>query len=125
MRLKNSADSITISEKFFSGKFGSLVVYSTEPAEGDLSVQDIGLQLCKHIIGMNPVKVGVLGVDNPVEDIDEEGVMINQEFLLDSSLTVGQFLQGCRTKVLHFNRFACGESIRRDVLESEKIPACQ
>ena len=43
------------------GKFGSMVVLSrSKSPDNQLSAEDLGRQLCQHIVGMNPKTIGSL-----------------------------------------------------------------
>lgn len=59
--------------------------------------------------GMNPTKIGDPNVDQPIKSVDDESVMIYQEFLLDPSLTVQQLLIDSQAEILDFARFEMGE----------------
>ncbi|XP_015440516.1 PREDICTED: elongation factor Ts, mitochondrial [Dufourea novaeangliae] len=96
------------------GRYGALVALKSKERTPVL-----GMQLCQHIIGMNPVKIGDLSVDEPNDDVDEESVMLYQDFLLDSSMSVQQLLQAEETEVIDFARFEMGEILES---ETEKQP---
>ena len=103
------------------GRYGSLVTFS----QGDTAVDDklgpaeLGRQLGQHIVGMNPQGVGTVreeseqGSEN-TEKQEEENMMIHQEFLLEPSLTVNEFLQQNSASVIDFARFQCGEDLGED-----------
>lgn len=92
------------------GKYGSIVAYKSA---GDLAGNAV-LQknICQHIIGMNPSKVGIAEIDKPSEDKDEEKCLIHQEYLLDPTMTVGELFTENALEIVDFNRFECGENIR-------------
>ena len=60
---------------------------------------------------MNPLKIGEEGKDIPVKNSDDEKCMIFQEYLLDPSQTVAQFLSDAGVSVVDFARFECGEEL--------------
>lgn len=60
---------------------------------------------------MNPAKIGVRGEDEPMENKDEESVMIYQDFLIDPSVTVEQLIEDVGINIIDFIRFECGEQI--------------
>jgi elongation factor Ts len=60
---------------------------------------------------MNPSKIGVVGEDVPACNADEEKCMIYQEYLLDPSQTVSQFLADSGVSLINFTRFECGEEL--------------
>ncbi|XP_043287705.1 elongation factor Ts, mitochondrial isoform X4 [Venturia canescens] len=87
------------------GKYGAILAYKS--AKDDL----LGTQLCQHIIGMNPQKIGQPEIDIPAQNADDETAMIYQEYLLDPSLTVQQVLIDSQAEILDFGRFEVGENI--------------
>ena len=111
-------------KKFQMGKYGSIVdMVQTDGADKPTTkLQDLGGQLCQHIVGMNPKTLGQASDDGDikVDKVDagleakeevEEDVLLKQDFLLDSSMTVGQLLCLNGAKVNGFVRFACGEEV--------------
>ncbi|KAL1124014.1 hypothetical protein AAG570_001784 [Ranatra chinensis] len=94
------------------GKYGALVSYRA--SSHDSQIQEVAKQICQHIVGMNPVKIGVSGTDEPVENKDEETVMLHQDFLLDPSVTVGQLLTDMGIEIVDFVRFECGEPLNAE-----------
>lgn len=60
---------------------------------------------------MNPAKVGDPKVDEPYDNVDDEPVMLYQEFLLDPNLSIQQLLQSEQIEVLDFVRFEMGETL--------------
>lgn len=105
------------SNKTLFGKYGALVSFkqvlpgSMEETVAKLPVEQLGRLLCQHIIGMNPSKIGVAGEDIPACNSDEEKCMIYQEYLLDPSQTVAQFLAESGVLLVDFVRFECGEQL--------------
>ncbi|XP_031838555.1 elongation factor Ts, mitochondrial [Nomia melanderi] len=91
------------------GRYGALVAIKS-----DEECSTLGLQLCQHIIGMNPIKIGDPNVDEPHVDIDEESCMLYQEFLFDSSVSVQQLLQSKNTEIVDFARFEMGEVVETE-----------
>ncbi|CAK9799399.1 Elongation factor Ts, mitochondrial [Anthophora quadrimaculata] len=88
------------------GRYGALVAIKSNKNK-----EVLGMQLCQHIIGMNPVKIGDPKVDEPFDNIEDEPVMLYQEFLLDPSLSIQQLLQSEQIEVLDFARFEIGETM--------------
>lgn len=75
--------------------------------------------------GMDPQKIGNPSVDEPNDNVDDETCMIYQEFLLDSSLSVQELLQGAQAEVVDFARFEVGEELDEPTLESlENFQTC-
>ncbi|CAB0035336.1 unnamed protein product [Trichogramma brassicae] len=92
--------------KVLYGKYGALLAFKTQD-----NPIELGKQLCQHIIGMNPTKVGNPEVDEPAQSSDDEATLIHQEFILDPSIKVQQLLDETNTQILDFARFEMGESI--------------
>ncbi|KAJ8670548.1 hypothetical protein QAD02_001807 [Eretmocerus hayati] len=88
------------------GKYGALLAFKTTEDH-----ELIGKQLCQHIIGMNPTKIGDPDVDEPNANSNNETTLIHQEFLLDASITVRELLTETNTQILDFARFEMGEMI--------------
>lgn len=100
---------LTTSTNVHLGKYGSIVAYKSA---GD-SIENSVLQknICQHIVGMNPSKVGIADVDKPNDDKDDEKCLIYQEYLLDPTVTVGQLTAENALEIVDFIRFECGENI--------------
>ncbi|XP_014467794.1 PREDICTED: elongation factor Ts, mitochondrial [Dinoponera quadriceps] len=103
------------------GKYGALVAVKTKESDNIL-----GTQLCQHIIGMDPQKIGNPQVDEPHNNMDEETCMIYQEFLLDPSLSVQELLENAQTEVVDFARFEMGEELDEPTSEPtlESVQTC-
>ncbi|XP_067001413.2 elongation factor Ts, mitochondrial isoform X2 [Anabrus simplex] len=91
------------------GKYGAVVAFKATGAPGN--IKDAGQQLSQHIVGMNPLKIGSPGEDIPNSNPDEESCLIHQDFLLDPTLRVGDWLGDTGISVLDFTRFQCGEQV--------------
>ncbi|OAD54003.1 Elongation factor Ts, mitochondrial [Eufriesea mexicana] len=87
------------------GRYGVLVALKS-----DENKEILGMQLCQHIIGMNPVKIGDTKVDIPTDNVDDELTMLYQEFLFNPSLCIQELLQTEQVEVLDFVRFEMGEN---------------
>ncbi|BFZ22106.1 hypothetical protein BsWGS_25145 [Bradybaena similaris] len=122
------------------GKYGAIVEMKQKNKDDEpvLSLTDLGSHLCQHIVGMNPRIIGdyVPKEPNPQganvtekedsgyssdgssdteissqnEDNDEDK-LLQQDFLLDNSMTVGELLSLNGVEVSHFLRYACGEEL--------------
>lgn len=90
------------------GKYGSIVAFKLNNAE---IPADIPKKICQQVIGMNATKIGNIEKDVPSKDKDEEPCLIYQEYLLDPSKRVDEFLTENNIDVLDFQRFECGEEI--------------
>lgn len=87
------------------GKYGALVM--CKPNDNCKSnVTELGRRLGQHVVGMSPLTMGSLEDES---DGDTETRMLAQPFLLEPSLTVGQYLQPHDVEVLDFVRYECGE----------------
>lgn len=100
------------------GKYGSLVLCDedlseTLPTDRPVLLEELGRQLCMHVVGMNPQSIGVI-TDNPSEDSENEVKLIHQDFMLDTNLRVLDVLQQNGAKVLDFVRFECGEVLSEE-----------
>ncbi|XP_050580056.1 elongation factor Ts, mitochondrial [Bombus affinis] len=100
------------------GRYGAFVVLKSDKKKNIL-----GMQLCQHIIGMNPTKIGDVKVDQPHDNVDDEPVMLYQEFLFDPSISIQQLLQSEQTEILDFVRFEMGETLK-DRQELDSVETC-
>nr|XP_045007889.1 elongation factor Ts, mitochondrial isoform X2 [Jaculus jaculus] len=86
------------------GKYGALVICET--SEQSTNLKDLGRRLGQHVVGMAPLSVGSLD-DEPGGE--GETKMLSQPYLLDPSITLGQYVQPQGVSVVDFVRFECGE----------------
>lgn len=103
--------------QYSAGKYGALLVYK-QPDD----VEDIGRQICQHIVGCAPQKIGDKEKDEPVQNSDDETCLIFQEYLLDPSYTVEEVLEQNKVQVLDYVRFSCGENVEANMPGVEKQP---
>ncbi|XP_044533371.1 elongation factor Ts, mitochondrial [Gracilinanus agilis] len=89
------------------GKYGALVICQTTEEKPNL--QDVGRRLGQHVVGMAPLSVGSVD-DEPGGE--EETKMLAQPYLLDPSITLGQYVKPLGVLVVDFLRFECGEDLR-------------
>lgn len=94
----------TINENVFYGKYGAVVALKAPGPIGD-----VAKNLCQHIVGMNPKRIGKVGVDEANADSENEECLIHQEFVLDPSKTVAELLQENQIELLDFHRFGCDD----------------
>ncbi|XP_023590294.1 elongation factor Ts, mitochondrial isoform X2 [Trichechus manatus latirostris] len=87
------------------GKYGALVICETSEQKANL--EDLGRRLGQHVVGMAPLSVGSLD-DEPGGETETK--MLSQPYLLDPSITLGQYVQPQGVSVVDFVRFECGES---------------
>ncbi|KAJ3654426.1 hypothetical protein Zmor_013615 [Zophobas morio] len=90
------------------GKIGAIVALK-QLASKEIDLDKVGKELCQHIVGMNPKKIGTLS-DKPAKDKEEETCLIHQEFLLDDNVTVKEILDEHEIDIVDFKRFECGEN---------------
>lgn len=99
------------------GRYGALVALKSNKKN-----ETLGMQLCQHVIGMNPIKIGDTSIDKPSEDSNNENVMLFQEFLLDPTLSVQQLLQNEQAEIVDFARFEMGEVLEnKESLDSIEV----
>ncbi|XP_076776512.1 elongation factor Ts, mitochondrial [Arvicanthis niloticus] len=94
------------------GKYGALVVCETPEQTSNL--EEVGRRLGQHVVGMAPLSVGSLD-DEPGGETETR--MLPQPYLLDPSITLGQYVQPQGVTVVDFVRFECGET--EQVAEAE------
>lgn len=97
------------SDKVAFGKFGCIVALK-QTVPKDVNLDDVGKELCQHIVGMNPQRIGSIN-EEPNKNKDEETSLIHQEYLLDEDVTVKEYLNECGIEVVDFKRFQCGENL--------------
>uniref|UniRef100_A0A1B0DH25 Translation elongation factor EFTs/EF1B dimerisation domain-containing protein n=1 Tax=Phlebotomus papatasi TaxID=29031 RepID=A0A1B0DH25_PHLPP len=91
---------------FAFGKFGAIVAFRRIDTPQDLMLER---RICQHIVGMNPKKIGKKNIDIANVNADNEDILIYQEYIADTSKTVGEVLDESRLQVLNYTRFECGE----------------
>lgn len=92
------------------GTYGALVhLVPTSRAEfGEPNeISSLGRKLCQQVVAMNPkvVNIGDSGTEDPSQ------VLVSQEFMFDSSITVGELLLKSGVEVVNFVRYALGETL--------------
>ena len=100
------------------GRYGAFVVLKSDKRK-----EALGRQLCQHVIGMNPIKIGDARLDQPCDNVDDESVMLYQEFLFDPTLSIQQLLQSEQAEVLDFIRFEMGETLENKQ-ELDSVETC-
>lgn len=96
------------------GKFGAIVALQQQQQQIDsdaTAVAEIQRNICQHIVGMNPQRIGNAEVDKPAESKDDEVCLIWQEYLLEPSMTVGELLAENNMNIVDFHRYECGEVV--------------
>ncbi|XP_041972176.1 elongation factor Ts, mitochondrial isoform X2 [Aricia agestis] len=102
---------------YSSGKYGALLAYRQSN-----EMEDIGKQICQHIVGCAPLKIGDKDKDKPASNTDDETCLIFQEYLLDPSYTVGEVMEQNKVEIVDFIRFSCGEVVEANMPGVEKQP---
>ena len=87
------------------GKYVALVVLKKghQATEND-DMKKLATGLAQHVVGMRPSFI-----DKDENDSDAELALLNQEYLLDGSVTVRKLLDKCNAMVIDFVRYQCGE----------------
>ncbi|XP_063149859.1 elongation factor Ts, mitochondrial isoform X1 [Candoia aspera] len=88
------------------GKYGAVVICSSSDQDQKLDVTELGWRLAQHVVGMAPLSVGSLE-DEPGDE--SETKMLAQPYLMEPTISLGQYLQPTGVSVLDFVRFECGE----------------
>lgn len=97
------------------GKYGAIVAFECQNSDTQPPL-NIQRNICQHIVGMKPIKIGVIDVDEPNEVKDDEVCLIHQEYLLDPDVVVKDILIENNLKVIDFQRFECGENLEEQSL---------
>eukprot|EP00112_Aurelia_sp_Birch-Aquarium-sp1_P010092 Seg2173.3 transcript_id=Seg2173.3/GoldUCD/mRNA.D3Y31 product="Elongation factor Ts mitochondrial" protein_id=Seg2173.3/GoldUCD/D3Y31 len=86
------------------GKYVALVVLKqSDQANENDEIKTLATGLAQHVVGMKPSFI-----DKDENDDDAELALLNQEYLLDGSVTVRKLLNKSNTKVIDFVRYQCG-----------------
>lgn len=102
------------------GKYGAIVAFKSTNNNSEPPI-NIQRNLCQHIVGMKPQKIGVLDVDEPNESKDDEICLIHQEYLLDPDVTVRDVLVEQNLEIIDFQRFECGENLENDSTADDDV----
>ncbi|ESO06593.1 hypothetical protein HELRODRAFT_123857, partial [Helobdella robusta] len=97
------------------GKYGALVILFME--KKILTKEELGRQLCQHIVGMNPKCIGydTSNSTNPkIPEPDDEVRMIYQEYMLDTNYKVIDVLDHNNVTIVDYVRIECGEDIEKE-----------
>jgi len=99
------------------GRFGGIVLFKQLPISPETqiselpSLQEVGYELAKQVVGMNPEKVGNKEEDKPNEDPDSESILIYQDCISNPNVTAGEYMEQNHVQLVDFHRFQCGEPI--------------
>ncbi|KAJ7317756.1 hypothetical protein JRQ81_003918 [Phrynocephalus forsythii] len=98
------------------GKYGALVICKASAESPKSECKEVGWRLGQHVVGMAPLSVGSTD-DEPGGD--SETKMLAQPFLLDPSISLGQYILPTGVSVLDFVRFECGEDA--ESMDSQEV----
>lgn len=105
------------------GRLGGLVAIK-QIIPKDIDLRTVGKELCQHVVGMAPKRIGG-DSDQISKDVDEEECLIHQEFLADNSLLVSDVLAANGIEVVDFKRFECGETVQAVGEPLDMVETCQ
>lgn len=88
------------------GRFGAILAYKSQ---NDENSDKISRQICQHIVGINPKKIGS-DKDEPNKSADDETCLIYQDFVMDEGFKVGEIMKEYGIDVIDFKRIECGEN---------------
>lgn len=85
------------------GTYAALLHMISDDSESSINLKVLGEHICQHIIGLDPrgIKEG--------EGVEASQALVNQKFLFDDLVTVGDLLIKSGAKVTTFVRYALGE----------------
>ena len=86
---------------FHYGKYAALVVVRNNKGR---DLKSLCTGLAQHVIGMKPMYI-----DKEPHHPEAELALLNQEYLLDSKITVRSLLEKYDTDIIDFVRYQCGE----------------
>ena len=101
---------VTSLEGCFMGRFGGMIALKPKKDEASVdSILNLANKLAQHVVGMNPK---VIAEDSSAHEAAEKGdtsdVLLEQEYLLDGSMTVKDLLNREEVEVVDFVRYECG-----------------
>ncbi|XP_037927570.1 elongation factor Ts, mitochondrial [Teleopsis dalmanni] len=99
------------------GKYGALVAVRS----GNKVDDEFQKNLCQHIVGYNPKKIGEEGKDKPLAEKDDEPCLIYQEFIVDPDRSVGEALKEYDVSIVDYQRFECGEKLKSEQVEAVNL----
>lgn len=103
------------------GRLGGLVAMR-QKIDKEVDMENLGRNLCQHVVGMDPKKIGTSD-DEPSPNSDDETCLIYQEYIVDDSIMVNEVLDENGVEVIDFQRFECGENT--DGVPLSNVETCQ
>ena len=91
------------------GKYAALVaVQPNNGSSGNVEpLQALATRLAQHIVGMGPRFISLDDAEG--DDVIHSDVLLEQQYLMDDSITVKELLQKHNANVVDFIRLVCGE----------------
>uniref|UniRef100_A0A2D4N7U6 Elongation factor Ts, mitochondrial n=1 Tax=Micrurus spixii TaxID=129469 RepID=A0A2D4N7U6_9SAUR len=99
------SESSSLLSNMLFGKYGALVICnSSEDPKSDIT--ELSRRVAQHVVGMAPLSVGF-----PEDELGDESEtkMLAQPYIMEPTISLGQYLQPTGMSVLDFVRFECGE----------------
>jgi len=100
------------------GKYAAMVNLKMAKApDGQIQPFDVGRQISQHIVGMKPKSMGTYEAPKEGEErkfSDSETRLLNQEFLMKSDMSVGDFVKQHGAEIVDFVRMECGETVENE-----------
>ena len=90
------------------GKYAALVALQPRSDVDAETLRSLATRLSQHIVGMNPSCMSVQDAGEG-KNIDKADILLEQNYLMDESMTVGQFLERNGVSVVDFLRMECGD----------------
>ena len=94
------------------GRYGGMVAIKPKHGDANLeSVVHLANRMAQHVVGMNPRVTGIsenVSENDAAKDGEVNEVLLEQEYLLDDSVTVKDLLNREGVEVIDFVRYECG-----------------
>ena len=93
------------------GRYGGVVVLRPQGEACREAASSLSCKMAQHVVGMNPKSIDKSdNVEQATEGGLTEDVLLDQEYLLDSNITVQDLCRKEQVEVVDFVRYECGES---------------
>lgn len=110
MSYPSTTNKVAADDEVQSGSIGAILGIRT-PTE---LTEELKKNLCLQVIGSKPLKLGNKEHDTPTKDPDDETCLIYQEYLFDTTRTVGELLEEQQIEIVDYQRYKCGENIESE-----------